>query len=63
LDIPRTVKKIQTNSFSLATDKGQVSWVDFGLAANWSFTDNMAKENSGGVIMVYEITKGVQNEH
>jgi hypothetical protein len=62
LDIPRTVKKLQTNSFCLVTDKGEVSWVDFGLAANWTFTSNMAKEHSGTVKMVYEITKGVQNE-
>lgn len=61
LDIPRTVKKVQTNSFCLVTDKGEVSWTDFGLAADWSFTDNTAKVSSGSVIMVYEITKGVDN--
>ena len=54
---PRTVKKLQTNAVALndnATKSGE-SWLDFGKASEWTFTDNTATLTSSFVRLTYTI--------
>lgn len=62
--IPRTVKKLQTNSVCLVTEGGETSWMEFGKAANWVFgSGNIVTYHDKGTAIVYEILKGGENNN
>jgi len=56
-DVPkeekRVIKTVQTNSFSTLTPRGTESWLDYGKASNWKFTNEFAKNVSDGANLTY----------
>jgi hypothetical protein len=50
----RLVVKVQTNSVAFETASGR-SWLDFGKASEWKFSDGVAIKNDGHTILSYEL--------
>ena len=53
--IPRKVAKLQTESFQLETADGQVSWMTFGKAGEWTFDLGKASCDTEWMTLVYEL--------
>jgi hypothetical protein len=60
LNATRAVKKIQTNGFYLAdpdNPKKSGSWIDYGKATQWAFTDTTATYADDFIILVYRVDR------
>jgi hypothetical protein len=56
LDTPRRVSKLQTKSFALMSPESKESWVEFGKAGDWSFSEDLVTHHSDWLTLTYRVT-------
>ena len=54
-NVTRKVEKPQSNSVGFKTERGTTSWINYGKASEWEFTDKYArwKEETGYTVLTY----------